>query len=68
MINKSILDLLICPITRKNMIEAEGMLIVNDENFRYCYEIQNDIIILLPEKVKLLDENEWRNLIAKAER
>lgn len=57
-------DLLVCPEARVPLKWVEGRLVSTDAATRRAYRVDGDIPVMLLDASTVLDEAEWRRLIA----
>ena len=64
-IRPELLEILVCPKTKKPLVLDGERLVSTDPETRLSYRIENDIPILLIEEAEPLSEEEWRAVMAK---
>lgn len=57
-------DLLVCPEARLPLKWVEGRLVSTDPSTRRAYRVDGDIPVMLVEESVVLEEAEWRRLMA----
>ena len=62
------LAILVCPLSRKPLVQLGERLVSTDEATRRCYRIDDGIPVLLIEEGQELAEHEWRQALAEAAR
>lgn len=62
-VSKELLDILVCPETKAELVLDGETLVSTDANSRRRYRIENDIPIMLVEESEQLDENTWRAIM-----
>lgn len=67
MINKELLDILCCPLSRADLILDGNYLISKDPETRRKYRIEDDIPIMLIDESEELSLEEWKQVMIKNE-
>ncbi|AFH50841.1 Hypothetical protein IALB_3138 [Ignavibacterium album JCM 16511] len=65
MISKELLDILVCPETKAELVLEGNYLISTDRNTRRRYRIEDDIPIMLVEESEQLSLEEWTEIMKK---
>lgn len=63
--NEKLLELLVCPISKKPLIKDGDYLVSIDKETRYRYKIEEGIIFLLNDKKEQLSLDEWLLIMQK---
>ncbi|MDA1190494.1 MAG: hypothetical protein O3A46_02285 [Candidatus Poribacteria bacterium] len=58
-----LLEILVCPKTKKPLVLDGARLVSTDEATRLAYRIDNDIPIMLVDEATTLDPTEWRRVM-----
>ncbi len=61
MIDKKLLDILVCPVTKGPLIYDKEKQELVSKSARLAYAIKDDIPIMLEEEARVLQEDEWRD-------
>ncbi len=65
MISKELLDILVCPETKAELVLDGNTLVSTDKATRRRYRIENDIPIMLIEESEQLSIEEWTDIMKK---
>lgn len=65
MISKELLDILVCPETKAELVLDGNYLVSTDKNTRRRYRIEDDIPIMLVEESEQLSIEEWTEIMKK---
>lgn len=65
MISKELLDILVCPETKADLVLDGNTLVSTDKNTRRRYRIEDDIPIMLIEESEQLSLEEWTTIMKK---
>lgn len=65
MISKELLDILVCPETKAELVLDGNYLISTDKNTRRRYRIENDIPIMLIDESDQLSIEEWAEIMKR---
>lgn len=65
MISKELLDILVCPETKAELVLDGNFLISTDKNTRRRYRIEDDIPIMLIEESEQLSVEEWTEIMKR---
>lgn len=65
MISKELLDILVCPETKAELVLDGNYLVSTDKNTRRRYRIEDDIPIMLIEESEQLSLEEWSEIMEK---
>ena len=61
MIDKKLLDILVCPVTKGPLIYDKEKQELVSKSARLAYAIKDDIPIMLEEEARVLEDDEWRD-------
>lgn len=61
MIDKKLLDILVCPVTKGSLIYDKEKQELVSKSARLAYAIKDDIPIMLEEEARALEDDEWRD-------
>lgn len=61
MIDKKLLDILVCPVTKGPLIYDKEKQELVSKSARLAYAIKDDIPIMLEEEARALQDDEWRD-------
>lgn len=61
MIDKKLLEILVCPVTKGPLIYDKEKQELVSKSARLAYPIKDDIPIMLEEEARPLDDDEWRD-------
>ena len=61
MIDKKLLDILVCPVTKGPLIYDKEKQELISKSARLAYAIKDDIPIMLEEEARPLEDDEWRD-------
>ena len=61
MIDKKLLDILVCPVTKGPKIYDKEKQELVSKSARLAYAIKDDIPIMLEEEARVLEDDEWRD-------
>ncbi len=64
-IDQKLLDILVCPDTKSDLVLDGDTLVSVDPNTRRRYRIEDDIPIMLIDESEILDEAEWKEIMKK---
>ncbi len=65
MVSKELLDILVCPETKADLVLDGDTLVSTDKNTRRRYRIEDDIPIMLIDESEQLDESIWQEIMKK---
>ena len=65
MVSKELLDILVCPETKADLVLDGDTLVSTDKNTRRRYRIEEDIPIMLIDESEQLDESTWAEIMKK---
>lgn len=65
MISKELLDILVCPETKAELVLDGNFLVSTDKNTRRRYRIEDDIPIMLIEESEQLSVEEWTEIMKR---
>ncbi|GMU95293.1 MULTISPECIES: Trm112 family protein [Ignavibacterium] len=65
MISKELLDILVCPETKAELVLDGNYLVSTDKNTRRRYRIEDDIPIMLIEESEQLSLEEWSEIMKR---
>lgn len=65
MISKELLDILVCPETKAELVLDGNYLVSTDKNTRRRYRIEDDIPIMLVEESEQLSLEEWSQIMKR---
>ncbi len=65
MISKELLDILVCPETKAELVLDGNTLVSTDKTTRRRYRIEDDIPIMLIEESEQLSLEEWTEIMKK---
>lgn len=65
MISKELLDILVCPETKAELVLDGNYLVSTDKNTRRRYRIEDDIPIMLVEESEQLSLEEWTEIMKR---
>lgn len=65
MISKELLDILVCPETKAELVLDGNYLVSTDKNTRRRYRIEDDIPIMLIEESEQLSLKEWSEIMKR---
>lgn len=65
MISKELLDILVCPETKAELVLDGNTLVSTDKATRRRYRIEDDIPIMLIEESEQLSIEEWTDIMKK---
>jgi len=65
MINKDLLDIICCPLSKADLILDGETLVSTDKKTRRRYKIVNDIPVLLIEESEEVPQDEWEKIMKK---
>lgn len=65
MISKELLDILVCPETKAELVLDGNYLVSTDKNTRRRFRIEDDIPIMLIEESEQLSLEEWSEIMEK---
>ncbi len=65
MISKELLDILVCPETKAELVLDGNFLVSTDKNTRRRYRIEDDIPIMLIEESEQLSLEEWTEIMKR---
>lgn len=65
MISKELLDILVCPETKAELVLDGNYLVSTDKNTRRRYRIEDDIPIMLIEESEQLSLEEWTEIMKR---
>ncbi|MCX8104435.1 MAG: hypothetical protein N3D80_01000 [Ignavibacterium album] len=65
MISKELLDILVCPETKAELVLDGNFLVSTDKNTRRRYRIEDDIPIMLIEESEQLSQEEWTEIMKR---
>lgn len=65
MISKELLDILVCPETKAELVLEGNFLVSTDKNTRRRYRIEDDIPIMLIEESEQLSLEDWKEIMKK---
>ncbi len=65
MISKELLDILVCPETKAELVLDGNTLVSTDKDTRRRYRIEDDIPIMLIEESEQLSLDEWTAIMKK---
>ncbi|WP_337867081.1 Trm112 family protein [Ignavibacterium sp.] len=65
MINKELLDILVCPETKAELVLDGNYLVSTDKNTRRRYRIEDDIPIMLIDESEQLSIEEWTEIMKR---
>lgn len=65
MISKELLDILVCPETKAELVLDGNYLVSTDKNTRRRYRIEDDIPIMLVEESEQLSLEEWSEIMKR---
>ena len=61
MIDKKLLDILVCPVTKGPLIYDKEKQELVSKSARLAYAIKDGIPIMLEEEARALEDDEWRD-------
>ena len=61
MIDKKLLEILVCPVTKGPLIYDKEKQELVSKSARLAYPVKDDIPIMLEEEARPLDDNEWQD-------
>ncbi len=61
MIDKKLLDILVCPVTKGPLIYDKEKQELVSKSARLAYAIKDGIPIMLEDEARALEEDEWRD-------
>lgn len=61
MIDKKLLDILVCPVTKGPLIYDKEKQELVSKSARLAYTIRDDIPIMLEDEARVLEDDEWRD-------
>ena len=61
MIDKKLLDILVCPVTKGSLIYDQDKQELVSKSARLAYPIRDDIPIMLEDEARALAEDEWQD-------
>ena len=61
MIDKKLLDILVCPVTKGPLIYDKNKQELVSKSARLAYPIRDDIPIMLEDEARPLGDDEWRD-------
>jgi uncharacterized protein YbaR (Trm112 family) len=61
MIDKKLLDILVCPVTKGPLIYDKEKQELVSKSARLAYAIRDDIPVMLEDEARALEDDEWRN-------
>lgn len=64
-IDKDLLDLLVCPLTKAPLVLDGESLVSTDAATRRRYRIDDGVPVMLIEESEELDEGTWREIMAR---
>ncbi|MCC7430878.1 hypothetical protein IT568_08560 [bacterium] len=64
-LTSQLLEILVCPETKAELVYDENRLVSTDPNSRRSYKIDDDIPVMLIEESKQLDKEEWSEVMKK---
>lgn len=67
-IDDELLDILVCPLSRKPLVLREGWLYSTDPETRRRYPIRDGIPIMLIDEAETVSESEFHRVMAEAVR
>ena len=59
-IDPTLLEILVCPLSKAPLKEVEGALVSTDPDTRMRYRVEENIPIMLVEEGELMTPDEWR--------
>ncbi len=65
MINQELLDILVCPESKAELVLDGDFLVSTDKQTRRRYRIEDDIPIMLIEESEVLDLVTWQEIMKK---
>lgn len=65
MISKELLEILVCPETKAELVLDGNYLVSTDKSTRRRYRIEDDIPIMLVEESEQLSMEEWSEIMKK---
>jgi uncharacterized protein YbaR (Trm112 family) len=65
MISKELLEILVCPETKAELVLDGNYLVSTDKNTRRRYRIEDDIPIMLVEESEQLSLEEWTEIMKR---
>lgn len=65
MISKELLDILVCPESKAELVLDGNFLVSTDKNTRRRYRIEDDIPIMLIEESEQLSLEDWKEIMKK---
>lgn len=65
MISKELLDILVCPETKAELVLDGNFLVSTDRNTRRRYRIEDDIPIMLVDESEQLSLEEWTEIMKR---
>ncbi len=65
MIDKDLLEILVCPLSKAELVLDGDFLVSTDKETRRRYRIEDDIPIMLIEESEELDLETWREIMRK---
>ncbi|MEJ5262467.1 MAG: Trm112 family protein [Ignavibacterium sp.] len=65
MISKELLDILVCPETKAELVLDGNYLVSTDKNTRRRYRIEDDIPIMLIDESEQLSIEEWTEIMKR---
>lgn len=65
MISKELLDILVCPETKAELVLEGNFLVSTDKNTRRRYRIEDDIPIMLIDESEQLSLDEWTEIMKR---
>jgi hypothetical protein len=61
MIDKKLLDILVCPVTKGPLIYDKEKQELVSKSARLAYPIRDDIPVMLEDEARTLKDDEWRD-------
>jgi uncharacterized protein YbaR (Trm112 family) len=61
MIDKKLLDILVCPVTKGPLIYDKEKQELVSKSARLAYAIRDDIPVMLEDEARALEDDEWRD-------
>ncbi len=65
MIDKELLDILVCPLSKAKLVQDGDFLVSTDKETRRRYRIEDGIPIMLIEESEELDLETWREIMKR---
>lgn len=65
MISKELLEILVCPETKSELVLDGNFLVSTDKNTRRRYRIEDDIPIMLVDESEQLSLEEWTEIMKR---